>query len=88
MPPSIVTLDLTRDEFDTLLLCMGYAAGAARQQEDTTLAASFLRLANAVNRGNPQWTPYAIPGDSEDFPVMWDVLGKMMELIASAKRAP
>lgn len=55
-----VYLDLSEDDFDALLLTLGYAAGAARDERDMRLS---LRVANAVNEGNPQWTPYALDDD-------------------------
>jgi hypothetical protein len=57
-----VVIELTCDEFDSLLIMMGYAAGAASSC-DSQLLTSFLRLANAVNRNNPRWTPYAMPDE-------------------------
>lgn len=56
-----MTIELTDDEFDTLLLMCGYAAGAASNHDDRRLANGFLRIANAINRNNPQWIPYEIP---------------------------
>jgi hypothetical protein len=57
-------IDLTDDEFTRLLILMGYATGAASASLDPSaplLIPHFLRLANAVNRNNPRWTPYVIP---------------------------
>jgi hypothetical protein len=55
-----VTIELTKDEMDSLTVCLGYAAGAALENEDQKLSKSFLRLANAVHRNNPNWTKYEI----------------------------
>jgi hypothetical protein len=48
-------------EFQTMVLALGYAAGAAHGREERGLWIEFLRLANLVNRDNPTWTPYVIP---------------------------
>ena len=55
------TIELSNDEFDRLLIALGYATGAARQQHGD-LADSFLRLANLINKDNPRWTPYKVEG--------------------------
>jgi len=55
-----ITFSLTPDEFDSLLLMAGYAIGAAFP-DNRKLAYAFLRLANRLNEGNPNWTPYQIP---------------------------
>jgi hypothetical protein len=57
------TVQLSEDEYEGLLLMMGYAAGAAEREGDKRLSRCFLRLANAVNRDNPSWTPYEVPPD-------------------------
>jgi hypothetical protein len=56
-----VTIELSRDEMDSLTICLGYALGAAVDHEDRKLGDSFLRIANAVHRNNPNWTPYEVP---------------------------
>lgn len=53
-----VTIKLTRAEFNTLLLLLGYATGAAMNRGDEEWARRFFLLADAVNRDNPAWTPY------------------------------
>jgi hypothetical protein len=54
------TIELSDQDFKTLLLCLGYASGAAFKQHDDRAAKSFLQLANAINRDHPNWTPYVI----------------------------
>jgi hypothetical protein len=51
---------LTRAQFETLLLALGMATGAAVQAENTELAHSIVRLTNIINHSNPDWVPYAI----------------------------
>jgi hypothetical protein len=53
-------IDLNGDEFDVLLIALGYATGAV-SKDNPGLADSFMRIANAVNRNNPLWTPYEVP---------------------------
>lgn len=55
------TIELSRDEKDTLMLALGTATNVALLQRDKHLFFQFLRLANAVNRKNPDWRPYGIP---------------------------
>jgi hypothetical protein len=55
-------IDLSEDEFEVLILALGYAAGAASKDNvNPSLVDSFIRVANAVNRNNPRWTNYEIP---------------------------
>jgi hypothetical protein len=61
MPMKRKTIELSNDEFDRLLIALGYATGAAYQR-DSDLADSFLRLANLINKDNPRWTPYKVEG--------------------------
>jgi hypothetical protein len=56
-----VTLDMTRDDYDKLMLMLGYATGAANMAGELTLFWSWLRLANELNNGNPNFRPYEIP---------------------------
>jgi hypothetical protein len=58
MGPPILKVELTREEHDTLLMMAGIATGAALRDNMPHMAVSFLRLINAVNRNNPDWTPY------------------------------
>ena len=56
-----VTFELTVDDFLKLLLALGRAAGEAdRDRTDRDEFWEWIKLANAVNEGNPNWTPYAV----------------------------
>jgi len=55
-----VTIELTKDELDSLTICIGFAVGAAHERKDQQMANYFLEVANAVHRNNPQWTPYEV----------------------------
>jgi hypothetical protein len=54
-----VVIEITPDEYSGLLVLLGYAIGSAEDRGED--AASWWRLANAINEGNPDYTPYAIP---------------------------
>jgi hypothetical protein len=55
-----VQLDLSRDDFDVLLYALGCAIGAASKGGNRELVKSMLGLANEINAGNPNWTPYDV----------------------------
>jgi hypothetical protein len=54
-----IIIDISEDEFDSLLIALGYAIGARSTHEP--LPYGWLRLANSINEGNPNWTPYKLP---------------------------
>jgi hypothetical protein len=56
-----LNLNLTREEFDTLILALGFATGSAFKQGMGKLSYSLLELANTINKDNPNWKPYEIP---------------------------
>ena len=56
-----VKINLTRDEFEALLIMMGMAMGTAVKMGNVSMMVSFLKIANAVNRDNPNWHQYEIP---------------------------
>ncbi len=57
-----ITLRMTRDDFGLVMMALGIHAGSA-EDADTSgpLFWSRIALANRLNVGNPDWTPYAIP---------------------------
>lgn len=55
-----VHLTITTDEFNTILMALGGFLSAAMQDQHP-LAIHVLRVANSINIGNPDWTPYEIP---------------------------
>lgn len=59
-----VIIELKDDDFNGLLFLLGYAAGAAMKQQDSQTQWSFMRLANTINEGNPDWRRYDIPEGS------------------------
>ena len=54
-------IDLTQEEFDTLLLILRMATAAALRQGDRKLAYHFRALSNKINKDNPVYVPYSIP---------------------------
>lgn len=55
-----VVIRISTDDYDRLLILMGFAVGAAYEQ-DRGMAYRFLDLVNRVNKGNPKFIPYEIP---------------------------
>jgi hypothetical protein len=54
-----VVIDISEDEFNSLLIMTGYAIAARRAHEP--LPYGWVRLANSINEGNPNFTPYWVP---------------------------
>jgi len=52
--------ELSEDDHDMLLLMMEYATGAALKSGDNGMADNFLRLANTIEKDNPNYTPYEV----------------------------
>jgi hypothetical protein len=63
MPDGEVNITLTYDEYERLLLVMGYAVGAAFSHGDQQMAYGFVDLINRVNKDKPHFQPYAIPDE-------------------------
>jgi len=58
-----VSLDMTRDQYDSLMTMLGFALGAVMaQMDDRELFYSWLRFHNELNNGRPDFIPYEIPG--------------------------
>lgn len=55
-----VTLEMTVDDWENLLLMIGSAAGSV-YNHDKVLFWHWIRFANEINQGNPRFTPYEIP---------------------------
>jgi len=56
-----VTLTMSVDDWEGVLLMMGIAIGAALRQRDKGIAHSLCRITNRVSDGNPDFTPYNTP---------------------------
>ncbi len=57
-----VHIDLSEDDFDRVLLNLGFAIGASGIPEVERL---LLRVANVLNEGNPQFQQYALDDDPQ-----------------------
>jgi hypothetical protein len=55
--PDRVVITLDREQFDLLLMTLGFAAGRACAERRRDFATAIIALTNAVNEGNPDWTP-------------------------------
>lgn len=60
-----MTIELTQDEFESLLIALGVAVGTFMKQKDWAEVHRLMRLANAINRNNPNWTPYEVPEEQK-----------------------
>jgi NADPH-dependent glutamate synthase beta subunit-like oxidoreductase len=59
-----VTIEMTRDDYDTLLIILGAGLSAIYSKEgDNRTYNSWLRFINELNNGNPNFTPYEIPSE-------------------------
>jgi len=58
-----VTLEMTRDDYDHLLLMLGAAAGRASQDRDKTTLWRYLDFTNRLLAGSPRFRPYRIPDE-------------------------
>lgn len=56
-----VVITLSDEWYGSLLLALGIAAGFSSREGNTAGMYRAFQLANEVNEGNPQWTPYDIP---------------------------
>jgi hypothetical protein len=62
-PNGLVALRMTQDEWDELLMVLGYKIGLASKDSDKQMFDLGLRVVNRLNTGNPDFIPYAIDDD-------------------------
>ena len=55
----IVTLTMSRDDYERLLMALGIATGCASR--DGFPIIGWLELSDRINEGNPHWTRYTSP---------------------------
>jgi hypothetical protein len=55
-----VTIEMTREDFEQLLLILGFAIGAAHRQ-GPEMFYRHLQFVNELNRTNPEFKQYEIP---------------------------
>lgn len=56
-----VTLTMTVEEYESLLMALGYALGFSNNRGNLDLFSEWIKLANSLNKGNPKYTPYEVP---------------------------
>ena len=56
-----VTLTMTREDYDRLLLAMGTVVGAALQGRGVLGLRVVIPLLNRINQGNPNYQRYFLP---------------------------
>jgi hypothetical protein len=57
-------IELSQEEHQLLILALGMASGVALRDGDAPLFRALQRLANTVNKDNPNWKPYAVQEES------------------------
>jgi hypothetical protein len=57
-PDGTVVLTLSREDYRSLLITMGYAAGAMKTNGDKKSYRSLYELLDRLHSGNPDYTPY------------------------------
>lgn len=60
-PNGLIALRMNQDEWDELLVTLGYAGGAMASAGEPLMFNRTLRLVNRLNAGNPDFIPYEIP---------------------------
>lgn len=63
-----VVIELSEKEAVFLNHTLGVFYAHLRRIGNDTGALKCLRLANSINEGNPDWTPYAVDGDGCEKP--------------------
>lgn len=54
-------IEFSQRDYETLLLTLGYAAGALQDRGERGLFYRVLELANTINKDNPNWAAYELP---------------------------
>jgi len=56
-----VTLEMTRGDYDNLLIAVGIAAGVSAHDPDKTVFWMWIDFANRLNATNPRFAQYEVP---------------------------
>jgi hypothetical protein len=56
-----VTLEMDREDYNMLLLMLGYATGAASKEHNQAKFWRLIDFVNRLNADNPNFRPYEIP---------------------------
>lgn len=57
-----VVLTMSREDYEMLLIVLGYATGAAIKDDWTPVRRMF-ELTNRLNKGNPSYRPYVVKAE-------------------------
>jgi hypothetical protein len=60
----VITLSMSEENYGRLLLAFGYIAGFGRALPGESFYWRVMKLINDLNAGNPHFTPYKIPRES------------------------
>jgi hypothetical protein len=60
-----MTIELTEDEFATLIFALGIATGGMFKEGRRDWAYNFTALVNKICKDRPGFTPYEIPAEPE-----------------------
>lgn len=57
-----VTLEMSAADYQMMLLALGIAAGNAAKEHGAggRVMRDWIRLADRINEGHPEWTPYNV----------------------------
>ena len=58
-----ITLEMSFDDYQTLLMMLGSAVGSVSQRRDPIRFWRWIDFTNRMNTGNPNFTPYDIPDE-------------------------
>jgi hypothetical protein len=61
-----VTLTMSREDWDRLLMVLGVATAAARKGLSPLTYGSTLALVNRLNDENPEFRPYEVPAPAAE----------------------
>jgi hypothetical protein len=56
-----VTLEMTREDYATLILALGFAGGSALDRGEPAMFWAIIDFANRMNATNPNFIAYEIP---------------------------
>jgi hypothetical protein len=60
----LIALRITQDEFNELLMVLGYKTAEITHNDDGPMFKIALRVINRLNAGNPDFIPYQVPAEA------------------------
>jgi hypothetical protein len=61
-----VVLTMTMDDWQSLIMALGFAAGGADKARHPGYFQRVLALTNRLNEGNPRFTPYEVESPANE----------------------